>query len=305
MRYRDSGAEFKNPRLQSGIALVMVLWILLLVTISTSAYTLMARMDQLEAHTVMWGTRARMGAETGVNLAVLALRDPDEMTRWIADGRSYELQFQDVRLEIKVTDERGKLDVNSANETTLQQLFIGHEMEQEQAIYLAAAMQDWVDSDDIERMNGAELQTYEGNGLEVGPGNRRFVMVEELLQVLGMSWDFFQKIEPGLTVYSEANMPDPAFAPLESLLALPDMTRDDALNFIEERHSQDASTGLGATLPDGTVAMARGRGLTYSIQAKATLPNGVWDQVETTIRLGGSADGRPFRILRWREGFHH
>jgi hypothetical protein len=83
------------------------------------------------------------------------------------------------------------------------------------------------------------------------------------------------------------------------------MTRDDALNFIEERHSQDASTGLGATLPDGTVAMARGRGLTYSIQAKATLPNGVWDQVETTIRLGGSADGRPFRILRWREGFHH
>jgi general secretion pathway protein K len=164
MRYRDSGAEFKNPRLQSGIALEMVLWILLLVTISTSAYTLMARMDQLEAHTVMWGTRARMGAETGVNLAVLALRDPDEMTRWIADGRSYELQFQDVRLEIKVTDERGKLDVNSANETTLQQLFIGHEMEQEQAIYLAAAMQDWVDSDDIERMNGAELQTYEGNG---------------------------------------------------------------------------------------------------------------------------------------------
>ena len=154
-------------------------------------------------------------------------------------------------------------------------------------------------------MNGAELDTYEGYGLGVGPGNRRFVMVEELLQVLGMSWEFFQKLEPGLTVHSEANQPDPAFAPLEALLALPDMTRDDALNFIEERHSQDASTGLGATLPNGTVAMARGRGLTYSILAKATLPNGVWDQVETTIRLGGSADGRPFRILRWREGFHH
>lgn len=295
----------KSARLQSGVALVMVLWILLLVTISTGAYTLMARMDQLEAHTVLWGTRARMGAEAGVNLAVLALRDPDPLNRWIADGRSYELQFDNMQLELRITDERGKLDINSASEQTLQQLFVGHDLDLDQAVYLAAAVQDWVDVDEIERMNGAELDTYQSNGLELGPGNRRFVMVEELLQVLGMSWEMYQKLEPGLTVFSKTNEPDPAYAPLEALLALPDMTRDDALNFIQERHSQDATTGLGATLPDGTVAMAQGRGLTYSILAKATLPNGVWDQVETTIRLGGSADGRPFRILRWREGFHH
>jgi len=77
------------------------------------------------------------------------------------------------------------------------------------------------------------------------------------------------------------------------------------LNFVEERHSQEAAGGLGTTLPNGQVAMARGRGLTYSILAKATMPNGIWDQVEATIRLGGSPEGSPFRILRWREGFHH
>ena len=58
-------------RTQSGVALVMVLWILLLVTISTGAYTLMARMDQLEAHTILWSTRARLAAEAGMNMAVL------------------------------------------------------------------------------------------------------------------------------------------------------------------------------------------------------------------------------------------
>ncbi len=88
-------------------------------------------------------------------------------------------------------------------------------------------------------------------------------------------------------------------------MALPDMTRDNAMNFVAERHSQDAASGLGTALPSGRIAMVRGRGLTYSIQAKATLPNGVWDQVEATIRLGGSPDGRPYRILRWSEGFHH
>jgi general secretion pathway protein K len=283
----------------------LVLWILLLVTVSTGAYTLMARMDVLEAHTVLWTTRARLAAEAGMNLAVLSLRDPDEFTRWVPDGRPYELLFQDAILEIKVTDERGKLDINGITEPALQQLFLNNELDADEANYLAAAIKDWNDRDELERPNGAEEESYLAAGLSVGPGNRSFVMVEELLQVLGMSWELFRKIEPGLTVYSEAAAPDPAYAPVEALLALPDMTLDDALNFVAERNSQDATGGVGTALPNGQIAMARGRGLTYSIQAKATLPNGVWDQVEATIRLGGNPDGRPFRILRWREGFHN
>ena len=290
---------------QQGIALVMVLWILLLVTISTGAYTLMARMDQLEAHTVISSTRARMAAESGINLAVLALRDPDELTRMIADGRPYTIKIQDVSVEIQVTDERGKLGINSADEPTLLQLFQAHGLEEDEAVYLAAAVLDWTDVDEIERANGAELSTYLSAGLDVGPGNRPFLMIEEILQVAGMPWDLYKKMEPGLTVFSKVGEPDPAYAPLEALLALPEMTEEDALNFIEERQSQDSTTGVGTALPSGKVAMARGRGLTYSVLAKATLPNGVWDQVEATIRLGGSTTGLPYKVLRWREGFHN
>jgi general secretion pathway protein K len=283
----------------------MVLWILLLVTISTGAYTLMARMDVLEAHTVLWGTRARLAAEAGLNLAVVALRDPDENNRWVPDGRPYELVYQDTSLEIRVTDERGKLDINTVGEPALYQLFLNNGLDDDQAIYLAAAVKDWSDGDELERPNGAEVDAYLAAGLSIGPGNHNFVMVEELLQVLGMSWELFQAMEPGLTVFSKTSEPEPAYAPVEALMARPEMTREEALNFVDERHSQDAATSLGAELPGGQVAMARGRGLTYSILAKATLPNGVWDQVEATVRLGGSPDGRAFRILRWREGFHH
>jgi general secretion pathway protein K len=290
---------------QKGIALVIVLWILLLVTISTGAYTLMARMDQLEAHTVISSTRARMAAEAGINLAVLSLRDPDELTRMVPDGRPYEFQVQDVLVEIQVTDERGKVDLNAVDELTLLQLLQGHGLEGDDAVYLAAAVMDWADVDEIERANGAELPAYSSVGLDVGPGNRPFLMVEEVLQVLGMPWDLYKKIEPGLTVFSESGMPDPAYAPVEALLAMPDMTEEDALNFVAERQSQDATNGVGTVLPNGQVAMARGRGLTYSILAKATLPNGIWDQVEATIRLGGSATGLPYKVLRWREGFHN
>jgi general secretion pathway protein K len=290
---------------QEGVALVMVLWILLLVTISTSAYTLMARMDQLEAHTVLSGTRARLAAEAGMNLALVSLRDPDETTRLMPDGRPYEIVYQGITVEVRVTDERGKLDINSADEQTLLQLLTANGMESQEAKLLAAAVMDWKDADEIERADGAELDSYAAAGLAVGPGNRPFMMTDELLQVLGMPWELYQKMEPGLTVYSQSGQPDPAYAPVESLLALPEMTEEDALNFVAQRHSEESLSGVGAVLPNGQVAMARGRGLTYSILAKATLPNGIWDQVEATIRLGGGTDGLPYRVLRWREGFHH
>ena len=293
------------PTSQRGVALVMVLWILLLVTIVTGAYTLMARMDQLEAHTVLAGTQARLAAEAGMNLAIMSLQDPDETTRLVPDGRPYQMLYQGVAVEVQVTDERGKLDINSTDEQTLLTLLTGNGVEDADAILLAAAIMDWKDPDELERPDGAELQTYESAGLGISPGNRPFIMTEELLQVLGMSWDLYVKMEPGLTVYSDAAQPNPAYAPVEALLALPDVTEQDAVNFVAERQSQDSLDGLGAALPSGQVAMARGRGVTYSILAKATLPNGVWDQIEATIRLGGGPDGLPYRILRWREGFHH
>jgi len=283
----------------------MVLWILLLVTISTSAYTLMARMDQLEAHTVLSGTRARLAAEAGMNLALLSLRDPDETARLVPDGRPYEIRYQDTLVEVRVTDERGKLDINASDEQALVRLFTGHGLELQDATLLAAAVMDWKDSDEIERANGAELDSYAAAGLGIGPGNRAFVMTEELLQVMGMPWELYQKMEPGLTVYSQSGQPDPAYAPAEALVALPDITEEDALNFVADRQSEDTVSGVGIALPTGQVAMARGRGLTYSILAKATLPNGIWDQIEATIRLGGGQDGLPYRVLRWREGFHH
>ncbi|HSM69542.1 MAG TPA: type II secretion system protein GspK [Xanthomonadales bacterium] len=294
-----------NRASQSGVALVLVLWITVLLTITSGAYALMARMDQLEANALLSGTQARMTAEAGIHLMAVALRDTDDLARPIADGRIYEQVIDGVLLEVSVTDERGKLDINAANEDTLVTLFGNNGLDSEQAALLAAAVLDWRDADEVERVNGAEWDTYMAAGLPVGPANRPFMMVDELLQVLGMSYELYRRIEPGISVYSRASNPDPAYAPAEALLAVPDMTPEDAQNFITERSALEPGDTQGVALPDGQTAVAQGRGLTYSIHAKATMPNGVWEQVEATIRLGGSHTGLPFRVLRWREGFHH
>ncbi len=291
-------------RAEKGVALVLVLWILVLVTVATSAYALMARMDQLEANALLSGTRARLHAEAAINLMAVRLRDPDDFTRPIADGRPYFQRIDESEIEIRITDERGKLDINSAEEDTLFTMFVNHGLEPSEAELLAAAMLDWRDPDDIERVNGAELDAYLDAGLAVGTANRPFMLTEELLQVLGMPYELYRKMEPGITVYSKAAVPDLNFAPPEALMALDDVSREAAEEFVGMRNELDQDELTGLALPNGSAVVARGRGLTYSIVAKATMPNGVWDQLNVTLRLGASQDGRPFRVLSWREGFH-
>ena len=296
------GCQIKS---QHGIALVLVLWVMLLLTIITGSFALMARMDRMEAHALLSGTQARLSAEAAINLAVLALRDPDDETRMIADGRTYQTELDGVLVEVSATDERGRVDINAADELTLANLFVGHGMEFEAAELLAAAVLDWRDEDELERVNGAEEEAYLAAGLEMGPANRPFMMTEELLQVIGMQYELYRLLEPGITVFSRAGEPDPAFAPVEALMAMPDITYEEAVNFVQERNSQIPGDSDGIELPNGLMVMEQGRGVTYSIQAKATMPNGVWEQLQATIRLGGSRDGSPYRVLRWREGFQY
>jgi general secretion pathway protein K len=298
-----NGACQKNS--QRGIALVLVLWVLLLLTIMTASFALMARMDRLEANALLSGTQARLSAEAAIDLAVLALRDPDDETRMLADGRVYETEIDGVYLEVSATDERGKVDINATDELTLATLFTGHGMELQDAELLAAAVMDWRDEDELERVNGAEEDAYLAAGLEMGPANRPFMMTEELLQVIGMEYEFYRLLEPGITVFSRAAEPDPAFAPVEALMAMPDITFEEAVNFVQQRNSQIPGESVGTELPNGIVVMEQGRGVTYSIEARATMPNGVWEQLQATIRLGGTRKGKPYRVLRWREGFQY
>jgi len=290
---------------QRGIALVLVLWVLLLLTIITGSFALMARMDSLEANALLSGTQARLSAEAALNLAVLALRDPGDESRMRADGRIYQQEVDGILVEVSAIDERGKLDINASDELTLANLFTGQGMELGEAEILAAAVLDWRDEDELERVNGAEEDAYFAAGLQVGPANRPFLMIEELLQVIGMQYELYRKLEPGITVFSRAAQPDPAFAPVEALMALPDITHEEALNFVEERNSHQPGDSIGTALPNGTVVMEQGKGVTYSIQARATMPNGVWEQLQATIRLGGNRSGSPYRVLRWREGFQY
>ena len=231
------------------------------------------------------------------------LRNPDMTQRWVGDGRPYEFDFDGAKIDVRLTDESGLIDINTADDTLLQNLFESVGVPLDQAMTLSDTIQDWRDPDDMPRAHGAEINEYKAAGLAYGPRNAPFQTVGEVQQVLGMNYDLFEKIEPAITIYGGGVQPNAAYAPMDVLLALPGMTPDLAQQLIAAR--QQALPGqpaAGLTLPDGTPVVANGGGNTYTIQSRATLANGASTVLDASIRLGGiGAAGQPYTVLRWAE----
>lgn len=287
---------------ESGVALVIVLWIVALVTITAGTFSALARTEHLQARNLLDSARARAAAEAGLHRAVYELRNPDMTTRWLADGRPYAFPFDQAVVQVEMIDERGKIDLNVADDITLLNFLTAHGLEEADAVRISDAVLDWRDEDDLVRPNGAELDDYLAAGRGYGPADGPFLSVEEFQQVLGVDFQLFQRLRPALTVHSRRRLPEAAFAPFEALLALPGMTPDLARQFIEDRELMDPSAGDLLQLPTGEAAVARGIGSTYSIRAMARLPNGTWDQIEAVIRLNRGRAVKAFSTLEWTEG---
>ncbi|MCX7544082.1 type II secretion system minor pseudopilin [Marinicella gelatinilytica] len=286
---------------QQGIALVLVLWVALLMTVIAGSFALSARTESVQSRILFNQVQAEFLAEAGLNRAVFELRNPDPETRWIADGRPYEFTMNEAKISVQITDESGKIDLNLANEELLVGLFASVGVEFDEALALSDKIQDWRDPDEEVRLAGAEDADYFAAGYAHGAKDAPFDTVPELLQVMGIDYALYRKIEPAITVYSGRGNLNLAFAPKEALMALDGINAQMAEDYVNQRHE---IFDMGAELPillEGQSGSLRSGSTTFSIIAKATLPNEQWAELDATIRLGGNVRGRPFQIIRWRD----
>lgn len=292
-----------SGRRARGVALIFVLWLLALLTLLLGSFALVTRTESLQSRHLFDSIRARYAAEAGVNQAAWSLSLPDPVLRWLPDGREYRVQFEESEISIRITDESGLIDLNAAEPQTLANLFVGAGVELPQATALADAILDWRDGDDLKLLSGAEDADYRAEGYPYGAKDAPFDLVAELEQVKGMTPELYQRVAPALTVYSGQAVPNLAYAPIEVIRAFPNIDPAMAQVLIEQRHAWLPGLGLPPpTLPDGTPLVAEGGTGTYSIESRATLPNGAFTELRVTLRLGGSGiSGRAFSVLRWQD----
>ena len=218
-------------------ALLLVLWVLLALAAAVMVWT-----QSIQARLFLYGeanrvVEARAMAHSGLAIALhpFASRRTPIPPEELAPGLGY---------EVRMVSEGGKLNINwllrgeEPEKLAILKRWLerrGLEFGQREA--LVDSLLDYVDGDDVKRLNG-----HEDSG-SYRPANRELQSVEELARI----WDLGPLVsQPGwqndLTVYSQGPI-DLRAAGIEVLRLLPGLGELRVQQFVEERRGPDDVDG--------------------------------------------------------------
>jgi general secretion pathway protein K len=285
---------------QRGVALVLVLWVSILLTVIASSFIAERRAETLIVRNSISMARAAAAADAGVQRALLdAFRNDNSPDVWRRDGQSHDWTFDGVPLRVEMRDESAKIDVNTASDALLRGLFVSVGVPEEDVIRLLDAILDWRDSDTLKRANGAEEGDYRAAGLSYRPANAPFQAIEEIQLVLGMRPDIYRRVAPMITVFSRQAGVNAPFARREVLLAIPGVTPEIVDEYIQRRAEALAAGQPPPAFPQGA-AFAGGSAMITNVRAEARLDDGTYFAREA-VALLRSAPRRPVTFVLWRE----
>ena len=294
-------ARPRSTRGQRGIALVLVLWLTILLTVIASGFAFSMRSEAIAARNAISLAQARAAADGAVERTLFELSRPQVPgTTWVADGTLHVWNDGDIEIRAVAVNEAAKIDLNFANDVLLKGLLAtAGGLDIQAAARVGDAIMDWRDADDLRRPNGAEEPEYRAANLKYGPANAPFETVGELSRVLGVTPDLYARVAPSLTVYSRQTGIDPMVASRDVLLALPGTTPELVDDYVARRR-QAIEQGLAAPPFPPAQGFTTGSAPALRIHAETSLPDGVTFAREAVVRRSPDAR-RPLIVLEWAE----
>lgn len=292
-RFRHSPGSAPNEK---GVALILVLWMLMLLTIVANSVANTARTEAQVAANLVSLARIEAAADAGIFRAIMELSIPNGSPgRWQSNGREYPWSFAGLDGLIRIRGEAAKVDLNEAPRDMLARLF--QAFGRADADALADAIIDWRDQDGLRNLNGAEREDYVRAGKSYGPANAPFESVDELGLVLGIDSSTFRMVREFVTIYSLGAAIDISGADRPVLLTLPGATPELVDAYIERRR---AALENGQPPPAfGSIASSiPGENDYYSVRVKVDSGDNTYFAREAVVRLTGDP-AKPFVILAW------
>lgn len=207
--------QFRGYKNNRGVALVLVLWIVVLLSVIGVSHSRNVRIDMQIARYHLDNAKARALAEAGLSRAIMELFNTDDLTRWPLNGVLSYLDFDDGVVQVMIRNTSGLVDINTASPALLEKLLSLVDIDDIKRQELVDAIMDWRDSDDLTRLNGAEDAEYKIERLTYTTPDHRFFSISELRYVLGMETDIYNALAPFITVFSGMNIVNQSYAPIE------------------------------------------------------------------------------------------
>ncbi|WP_158700994.1 type II secretion system minor pseudopilin [Phytohalomonas tamaricis] len=185
-----TSAPFLYRHTQRGVALLITLWALALLSLIMGAIVMSVRLENRQSSHLLQSVRSQLAAEAGLAMAIQNMSSPPQGQYWLADSRPYQLEFDDTRVTIRIVSELGKIDLNNSPPELLARLALAVGASAKQAKQVATALKAKQEKD-----NSAPFQTLDEAALLNGMDNALFI-----------------RLEPYITVWSGYDQPIASFA---------------------------------------------------------------------------------------------
>jgi general secretion pathway protein K len=161
--------------------------------------------------------------------------------RWKADGATHVVQGAQAAAEVRIDDEGARIDPNVAPVALMRALLRQCGATPNRAVTLAEAIAEWRSLDLLQSSGPERGAAYRIAGRAYLPPHTRFVSVDELGLVIGMTPDILTCLVPHVSVYSLA---------VPSLLTTTDPVVRRALT---EAYPYETPQPVAASMPDVAV----------------------------------------------------
>jgi general secretion pathway protein K len=268
-------------RQQDGMALIVVLWLVVLLSIMAAGHSRNVRTDTTLAARQVQSAKARALAEAGINHVILEMLAADSDRKLPVDGSLFTVRIGADDVTIAIRDATGFVDLNAAKPellgAALEACGVGETARRD----LVDAILDWRDRDDLTRLHGAEHDDYVAAGVAWTSRDGAFEVVDELKYLPGMSQSRYDCLAPFVTVYSGRGGLNMEYAPPALITAL-------------------TGEEVPAAEPDADSRAHGPRNGTFHIYASASGSAATIAAIEAVVRISRMSKA-PFTIVDWRE----
>lgn len=296
---------------QRGMALLVVLWTLSLLSLMALAFAQNAWLERHRVRNLIDAAAAQSILQAGLSFAVTSLLHSRNGRAWAHDGTPYHMKFAGSDVTISLQDANGCLNINSATAADIQALLgtigVGNDIAQS----LAAAIVDWRDSDQLRSPNGAELPEYVNAGSLERPANRSFLSTAELNGVLGMTPEIADRLLPLVSIFPAGPEINPVTAPEQVLRADRSIPAEEITAILTRRAARPPATPFGtADALSSTTFDAQPRTATQADLAETPEAPVYMVAISVVTSAGAKARARaeiwitqdpkePYHILNW------
>ena len=197
---------------QRGFALLAVMLVLALLGVAITEFAFSMRLEAAMVRTYKDAALARNLAEAGLQQAIREIVNDSAVHGLDEEGQVVFYRapagggpapkalptLPRIRVPLgagefsyRITDEESRLNINSGNAPQLTALLLNMGVDKEQRDVIIDSIEDWRDTNDTRRINGAESDDYEKMAVPYRARNANLQDVAELLQIKGITPELY------------------------------------------------------------------------------------------------------------------